>query len=205
VHIPTFPESQHPIVRSLAQLSDRDLLEALVRYPEQGKYFTALFCRYSPLLYALVRHGARSPVQGDYLFALTWRHLYHELRGSDSQGIDEEGENSLQSWLIRTAGFCASQIELPPVEDIGYDLKSASPPLWCYVELALDRLPPLERFVVLMSQTFDWNETRIAAYLQAESHMLSPAEVRETLSEGCRHLESALPDDIRAIYCAGDR
>ncbi|WP_198016809.1 RNA polymerase sigma factor [Rubidibacter lacunae] len=202
MRIPHFPEAQHPIVRSLATSSDRDLLADFREHPEQGKYFTALFCRYSPLIYALVRHGARSPVQADYLFALTWRHMYHELRGLDPLLVDDEGENSLQSWLVRTAGFCVSQIELPPPEDINYDLQAASPPLWCHLELAMDRLPPLERFVVLMAQTFHWNDTRIAAYLQAEEEMLSPAEVRAALQDGYRQLEQALPADIRAIYLA---
>ncbi|HEY9880406.1 MAG TPA: sigma-70 family RNA polymerase sigma factor, partial [Leptolyngbyaceae cyanobacterium] len=89
---------------------------------------------------------------------------------------------------------------VPDVESIHYSLKEASPPFWCYVEQALDRLPAVERLMVLMARTFRWSETRIAAYLQAEGERISPAQVRERLQIAYRNLEAALPQDIRAIY-----
>ena len=61
-------------------------------------------------------------------------------------------------------------------------------------------IPPLQRLIALMSQTFKWSEARIAAYLQAEGEVLSPAEVRELLQSGLKQLQQALPGDIRAIY-----
>jgi hypothetical protein len=67
--IPTFPECSHPIVRSLAHYSDQELLTLFQRHPDEGQYFATIFCRYSPMLYTLIRHSARSPVQADYLFA----------------------------------------------------------------------------------------------------------------------------------------
>jgi hypothetical protein len=92
VQIPHFSESNHPIVKSLFHHSDQELLTLFQRYPEQGKYFTAIFCRYSPIVFTLIRHSARSPVQADYLFALTWRHIFYELRG-----LDLRNDNS--SWV----------------------------------------------------------------------------------------------------------
>ncbi|NJM46184.1 MAG: hypothetical protein HC860_08370 [Alkalinema sp. RU_4_3] len=50
--IPVFPEAQHSLIKSLAQQSDQALLELFARYPETGQYFVALFCRYTPLIYA---------------------------------------------------------------------------------------------------------------------------------------------------------
>jgi hypothetical protein len=104
--------------------------------------------------------------------------------------------------LLNITAICINRAELPPIESIHYDLKAASPPLWCYLERALDLLPPMSRLMVLMAQTFNWSETRISAYLRAEGENLSPSEVRVKLEEGYRLLEQALPDDVREIYLA---
>ncbi|HEY9726869.1 MAG TPA: sigma-70 family RNA polymerase sigma factor [Chroococcales cyanobacterium] len=200
MQIPHFSEANHPIVKSLFHQSDRELLTLFQRHPEQGKYFTAIFCRYSPIVYTLIRHSARSPVQADYLFALTWRHIYHEMRGLNLNYDTTPGSASFQNWLINQTAICINQAELPPVESIHYDLQSAPPPLWCYLEQALEQLPPVIRLMVVMAQTFNWSETRIAAYLQAEGEVISPAQVRIQLQQGYHLLENALPEDIRAIY-----
>jgi hypothetical protein len=205
MQIPTFPEANHPLVKSLFHHSDDELLTLFQRYPDAGKYFTVIFCRYSPIVYTLIRHSARSPVQADYLFALTWRHIYYELGGLNLTS-PESGEESLtmQSWLINMTAFCINEIKLPPTEAIHYSLEATSPPLWCYVEQALDQLPPILRLIVLVSQTFHWSETRIAAYLQAEGEAIAPHEVANLLQEGYRMLEDKLPTDIRAIYFGED-
>ncbi len=202
--IPTFPECNHPIVKSLAHYSDQELLTLFQRHLESGQYFVAIFCRYSPMVYTLIRHTARSPVQADYLFATTWRHIFYELAGLDLRATGAAGEAmTLQSWLINVTAICINQAELPPVEAIHYDLNATSPPLWCYLERALDQLPPTLRLIVLMAQTFNWSETRISAYLRAEGEALAPEQVRVQLQEGYRLLEVALPEDIRAIYLTG--
>ncbi|MCA1991161.1 MAG: sigma-70 family RNA polymerase sigma factor [Coleofasciculus sp. S288] len=200
MQIPHFPQSNHPIVKSLFHHGDQDLVTLFQRHPEQGKYFTAIFCRYSPIVFTLIRHSARSPVQADYLFALTWRHIFYELRGLDLRYNSAAGSSSFQNWLINQTAICINQADLPPVESIHYDLLSAPPPLWCYLELALEQVPPAIRLMVVMAQTFHWSETRIAAYLQAEGEVISPAQVRVQLQQGYQLLEAALPDDIRAIY-----
>ncbi|MGE5660029.1 MAG: sigma-70 family RNA polymerase sigma factor [Actinomycetota bacterium] len=199
---PQFPELNHPIVKSLFHLSDQELLTLLQNHPEEGKYFTAIFCRYAQIVYTLIRHSVRSPVQADYLFAQTWLHIYHELRGLDlRETTDPNGGNlTLQNWLINVTAVRINEAVLPPVESIHYSLQAASPPLWCYTKEALDLLPPLLRLVVLMAQTFRWSETRIAAYLQAEGEPISPAQVKALLEKGYQTLEANLPADIRAIY-----
>jgi hypothetical protein len=203
VQIPNFPECNHELVTSLSQLSDRDLLQAFRQQPESGRYFTALFCRYSTLVFTLIRHSAKSPVQADYLFALTWRHVLHELNGLEltADGKDPEGKPfSLQSWLINLTALCINQAELPEAESIHYALQEAPPPLWCYVERSLDQISAVERLMVVMAQTFRWSDTRIAAYLQAEGESMTPAQVRQQLQVAYQNLEAALPEDIRAIY-----
>nr|WP_202895685.1 sigma-70 family RNA polymerase sigma factor [Iningainema tapete] len=182
-------------------LSDEELLNLFQHHPDAGRFFTAIFCRYSPIVYTLIQHSARSPVQADYLFALVWRQVYSELGGLNLDNSQGAKENlTLQNWLINMTARCINEIELPPTEAIHYSLKTTSPPLWCYVEQALDQLPPMLRLMVLMAQTFHWSETRIAAYLQAEGEAIAPNEVANFLQEGYRMLEEKLPADIRAIY-----
>ncbi|HEY9643359.1 MAG TPA: sigma-70 family RNA polymerase sigma factor [Coleofasciculaceae cyanobacterium] len=202
MQIPSFPECSHDLVNSLSHHSDQELLTLFQRHPDEGKYFTAIFCRYSPIVYSLIRHSVRSPVQADYLFAVTWRHIYYELGGLDlHQPPSADGKPfTLQSWLINITAVCINRMELPPVESIHYTLEEASPPLWCYVEQALDRLLPIHRLMVLMAQTFHWSETRIAAYLQAEGEILKPGEVKQRLHAAYQELEAALPQDISEIY-----
>lgn len=204
VTIPTFPECSHPLIKSLVHYSDQDLLTLFQRHPDSGQYFAAIFCRYSPMVYTLIWHSARSPVQAEYLFATTWRHIFHELGGLDLRSIGNGSDAvTLQSWLINVTAICINRAELPPVEAIHYSLKEAPPPLWCYLERALDQLPPLLRIIVMMAQTFHWSETRISAYLQAEGEVISPAEVRVRLREGYRLLEETLPADVRELYLNG--
>ena len=204
MQIPHFSESNHPIVKSLFHHSDQELLTLFQRHPEQGKYFTAIFCRYSPIAFTLIRHSARSPVQADYLFALTWRHIFYELNGLDLRDDNTPGSNSFQNWLINMTAVCINQADLPPVESIHYNIQAAPPPFWCYLEQAMEKLPAAIRLMVVMAQTFHWSETRIAAYLQAEGEVISPAQVRTQLSQGYQLLEEALPDDIREIYLGGE-
>ncbi|MCC5606408.1 sigma-70 family RNA polymerase sigma factor [Nostoc sp. CHAB 5834] len=205
MQIPHFPEANHPLVKSLFHHSDHELLTLFQQNPDAGKYFTVIFCRYSPIVYTLIRHSARSPVQADYLFALTWRHIYYELGGLNLTA-PESGKEALtmQNWLINMTAFCINEIKVPPTEAIHYSLQATSPPLWCYVQQALDQLPPVLRLIVLMAQTFHWSETRIAAYLQAEGEAIAPDEVANFLQEGYRMLEDKLPTDIRAIYFGED-
>ncbi|MEH2435616.1 MAG: sigma-70 family RNA polymerase sigma factor [Nostoc sp.] len=205
MQIPHFPEANHPLVKSLFHHSDHELLTLFQQNPDAGKYFTVIFCRYSPIVYTLIRHSARSPVQADYLFALTWRHIYYELGGLNLTD-SESGKEALtmQNWLINMTAFCINEIKVPPTEAIHYSLQATSPPLWCYVQQALDQLPPVLRLIVLMAQTFHWSETRIAAYLQAEGEAIAPSEVADFLQEGYLMLEDKLPTDIRSIYFGED-
>lgn len=221
MQIPTFPECDHNLVKSLIHHSDYALVDMLQKSPTDGKYFTALFCRYSPVVYSLIRHSAKSPVQADYLFALTWRHILNELSGIDLSPIrarqqaqvDAESEAeanaisrdlatefSLQGWLINLTAAHINQAVLPDVESIHYSLSDAPPPLWCYTERALDSLSPMHRLIVLMAQTFEWSDTRIAAYLQAEGKHVSPADVQVELQAAYQSLERSIPEDVRAIY-----
>ncbi|NER37570.1 MAG: sigma-70 family RNA polymerase sigma factor [Oscillatoria sp. SIO1A7] len=201
VQLPNFPESNHPIVKSLFHYTDRELVTLFQRHPDEGKYFTAIFCRYASIVYSLIQHQIKSPVQGDYLFSLTWQHIFHELRGLDLYRAENTvNQFTLQTWLINTTAICTKESKLPPVESIHHSLEASPPPLWCYIREALDLLPAALRLVVVMAETFHWSETKISAYLQAENEQISPADVTALLEEGYRRLESLLPADIRSMY-----
>lgn len=224
MQVPTFPECNHAAVKALIHRSDFELVDKFQRSPTDGKYFSAIFCRYSSVVYSLIRHSARSPVQADYLFALTWRHILNELGGIDLSGIraqvktnlattnlakpnpsgpaqpDLASNFSLQGWLINLTAAHINQAVLPEVEAIHYSLKDAPPPLWCYTERALECLSPRHRLIVLMAQTFEWSHTRIAAYLQAEGTQIAPAEVAAELAVAYQALTQAIPEDVRQIY-----
>jgi DNA-directed RNA polymerase specialized sigma24 family protein len=205
VQLPNFSEANHPMIQSLFHYSDRELLTLFQRYPDEGKYFTAIYCRYGSIVYSLIQHQVQSPVQVDYLFALTWRHMFHELRGLDlSAEVRENSKVTLQSWLINTTALCIRNCQLPQVESIHYSLQISPPPLWVYVQQALDLMPALMRIILIMDQTFHWSPTRIAAYLQAEGESISTAEVNSLLKEAYQRIESLLPPDIRSIYCAAE-
>lgn len=194
-------ESSHPLVKSLSHHSDQELLTLFQNHPDQGKYFVTIFCRYALIVYTLIGHSVRSPVQAEYLLCQTWRHIFYEMPGLNLRDCeDTQGSTTLQNWLINVTAICINRAELPPVESIHYSLKDAPPPLWCYVGQVLDQLDPLLRLTLVMAQTFHWSETRIAAYLQAEGEAISPTEVKELLQKGYRILQQDLPEDIRVIY-----
>lgn len=195
-------ESNHQVVQSLSHHSDRKLLTLFQNHPDLGKYFVAIFCRYAQIVYTLICHSVRSPVQADYLFSQTWRHIFYEMRGLNLQQAQEDQQegNTLQNWIINVTAICINQANLPAVESIHYSRKDAPPPLWCYVSQVLDGLDPLLRLVLIMSQTFRWSEARISAYLQAEGESITPDKVRDLIKKANVTLVQNLPQDIRVIY-----
>jgi hypothetical protein len=196
--IPTFPESQHEILTSLAVYSDRELVSLHQLHPEQGKFFTALFCRYSSIVYSVVQHAVESQRQADYLFAICWRQIFQEIQRV-KLATDPTATN-WQNWLIDITGNTIETIEIPPSAQIKYEIAAAPPPLWCYLEQGLDRLPPLSRLIVVMTQSLKWNESRISAYLQGEGQKIPAAHIPQYLAAGYEQLEADLPQDIRDIY-----
>jgi hypothetical protein len=196
--IPIFPESQHKIIESLTQYSDLDLVSLHQLHPKQGKFFAALFCRHGAIVYNVVQHTAQSPIQIDYLFAMAWREIFLALQRVQLS-LHPETIN-WQNWLIDLTGHTLDRLEIPPPEQTRYSLTNAPPPLWCYVEQGLDRLPPLSRLIVVMNQNLNWNEQRISAYLHGEGEKIPATSIPQYLAVGYQQLEATLPQDIRDIY-----
>ncbi|MEB3212196.1 MAG: sigma-70 family RNA polymerase sigma factor, partial [Leptolyngbyaceae bacterium] len=83
MQVPQFPECQHLLVTALSEKTDQELVSLFQMHPTQGKYFVALFCRYSADIYTLIQKDVRSPVQGEYLFSMVWKQIHHELQHLD--------------------------------------------------------------------------------------------------------------------------
>lgn len=195
--IPTFPEADREIIKSLAVYSDRELVSLHQLHPEQGKFFTALFCRYAAIVHSVVQQAVESQVQADYLFAMAWRQIFEEL---DRVKLSAPEATNWQSWTIDITGSTLDRTEVPPADRIRYSLAAAPPPLKYYLERALDRIPPLSRLIVVMNQNLKWNEQRICAYLQGEGQKIPAASIPAYLAEGYRQMEAAIPEDIRDLY-----
>ncbi|MBV5257658.1 sigma-70 family RNA polymerase sigma factor [Synechococcus moorigangaii CMS01] len=197
LQIPSFSETNHPLIQALHHYSDSDLLAFCQRYPEQGKYFVGIFCRYAPVVYTLIGNEGRSPVQTDYLFALIWRQIFHEMRPLN---LEAQGFPSFQQWLLQLTAAYRDSLEMPPVESITYDIQRTAPPLWCYLEQALDLMPPLPRLVVVLADNFHWSPTRISAHLQGLGEDLTIEDVEYWLNQGRQLILEELPADICQIY-----
>ena len=202
MQLPEFTEAHHPLVKSLLKLSDQALVQGFQQFPDQGQYFTAIFCRYGALSYSLLQYMARSSLQVDYLFARMWRNTFYELRHLDLSALaTNEGESfSLQTWITNKVAVCINEGELPAIETVQYSLNHAPPPLWCYLQVALEQLPALLRLILVLSQTFHWSSARIAGVLQAEGEDIEAAQIPLKLQEAYQQLQQVLPEDLQDIY-----
>lgn len=196
--IPTFPEAKHEIIEFLASCSDLELVNLHSAYPDQGRFFTALFCRYHGIVYTTVQHAFESVEQTNYLFAIVWRRIFQQL--SQVKYLNPVNVANWQSWIIDIAGSTISQVEVPHPANIRYSLSMVSPPLWCYLEQGLDRIPPLFRLIIVMSQNLNYTDEQICAYLIEEGQNIDVVAIPAHLAEGYQLLEATLPEDIRLIY-----
>ncbi len=196
-------ERQHPLIQPLLGRSDEELIQAFQDERDRGCYFIALYCRYAPLVYSILQHHGKSPIQIDYLFAKTWQSLFFSLDlvelTPEGIKIGDEEASSVRNWIVnRTAALI--QDELPGVEHITYSLKAAPPPLWCYLEASLAYLPALTRLVLVTTQTFHWSLERVRAYLEVQGENVPLETLQEHLEQGFAMLADRLPSDVREIY-----
>lgn len=200
IKLPTIPEANHPLIQPLLSQSDQELLQLIRQHPHQGRYFTALFCRYSDFIYTLFNQHANFYVQVDYLFAQTWRSIFQLLSDPQDPPNIDFSQPGLLNLIADQVAARILQEPLPPVESIHYSLSAAPPPLWCYLETSLDQMPAETRLIMVMAQTFHWSIPRIVAYLESEGQKRSPEEVQAKVNEGYRLLKKSLPEDICEIY-----
>lgn len=201
--LPVISERHHSLIQPLMDWSDRDLVQALQSKRDRGCYFIALFARYGPLVYSVLQHHGRSPVQVEYLYAKTWQEIFfslHEIEfTSEGVQVGEEAAPSLRTWIVnRTANTVHEK--LPGIEHITYVLNDAPPPFWCYLEATLAYLPALTRLILVATQTFHWTPERIQAYLEIQGERLTPEEIHHHLQQGFELLTDCLPADVRSIY-----
>ncbi len=195
-----FPEASHPLIKPLLEYDDRELLNSLQYHSDEGKYFLAIFCRYSELIYTLISSSVSSEIFANYIFALVWQQIFSQLFTLELDAEGEPEQQSLSNWLIYVTNLMITQFKSISLESINNDLPPTSLPLKFYLEQALDRLPPLNRLLVVVSEKFAWSKEKIIKYLEQQGEILSLADVELYLREGYQILESDLPSDIRSIY-----
>lgn len=214
--VPKITEIGHPLIVPLLEKSDRELLSLFQAHPNLGRYFVAIFCRYQQIIYVLTHDAARSRAQADYLFAQTWERIYRELNQKlRSQKIEtiNTSQNSLQNFLIDITGAVINSTDTEVIKDTAQDINNSdsdrmTPPLFlCYLNLALEELPPDLRLVLVLSHTFNWSSGRIAAYLQSEGDSVRDAlsryhvkDINELILEANLALVRLIPQDIQEIY-----
>jgi hypothetical protein len=200
MEISPLPEANHPLIQALLTYQDDELLSLLQYHPERGKYFLAIFCRYSELIYTVITSSVSSEIVANWIFALAWQQIFTQLSTLELEPEGEPEGQSLSNWLIYLTSLTIAESESISVESINEDLSFTSLPLKFYLEQALDRLPPLNRLILVMTEKFAWSKEKIVTYLHEQGEIVSLAEVETYLQEGYQMLESNLPSDISSIY-----
>lgn len=193
-----FPETEHPVIASLNEYSDHQLLVLHKNNPEQGKYFAAIFSRYHEMIYTLIISSVDFPPHADFFFAVTWERIFHQLGDLVLEDSHSPELNSLQNWLIYQTALSLTQIK--PPSTLKNQQEKVSPPLWCYLRVAISQLLPLWRIILMMSENLEWSTTRITAYLQAEGENITKEQVESYLEQAKNSIQQSLPQDIREIY-----
>jgi hypothetical protein len=200
VSIPIFSEANHPLIRSLNARDERELAVLARENPARGKFLAAFFCRYGAITYSLAQHVAPHDLQRDYCFATAWQKMFAKLITMEAAELPIADADIWQSWTIdNIAGFFRS-ITIPPVGAIRYRLAQASPPLWYYLDLALEQIEPLDRLTIVLDREYGGDPTTISQQLQREAVEIPPADIPAKIATAYESLTQAIPADIRTIY-----
>ncbi|NJK64891.1 MAG: hypothetical protein HC921_21285 [Synechococcaceae cyanobacterium SM2_3_1] len=198
-----WPECRSSLVRGLSIYSDHELVTHLQNHPEQGRYFIALFCRFERQLDAQLRTYPLQLTESQRHWI--WQQLFLELsqlRLSHPEGL------TLPTWFAQQVDRLMSVVEVAPKEQSDQEsfsereqaLAEISPVLGCYIQQALAKLPPDQRFVLVLHDTFRWSEHQILTQLRQEGFPLSSAATLNLIQEARQTLFRELPGDIRALY-----
>lgn len=197
VQIPHFFEADHELIRSLRSSSDTELIQGCCQEMDQAKFFTAFFCRYSAVTYSIFQHVSNSQIQVDYTFARAWQHIFERIQQLDEQRINN---TVWQNWVVDIAGNFLDNFQVPPIEEIHYQLATVSPPLLCYVQRSLNLMQPLLRLMLMMDKHWHWSASSIASHLRAEGEQFEDSDLPLYLAESQKAFEKTLPIDLHEIY-----
>jgi hypothetical protein len=194
-------EITHPIIEPLLKKTDRELLAEFQTDRHKEKFLVAIFCLYGQIIYRLTNDAGRSPQIANYLFTKTWERIEQELRSVPINTV-----NSLQNLLIDITGvvinsFAADELEIGMFADNANksDLQNPVSPIFlCYLHQTLDRLPYDLRLVLVLTHTWQWSSSRIAAYLQSEGESID--NIDKLISKAEFEILRLLPLDIQEIY-----
>lgn len=196
-----FPEEKNNLIEPLLSYQDSDLLNLFQQNLEQGKYFVAIFCRHSPLIYTLISHSISSEPIVNYLFSIIWREIFQQLPELKLDELNLDAElQSLSNWLIYITGVGIAKYESISSPSFDKNLPARYLPVKCYLEKSLEQLPPLYRLILVLSENFDWTSEQIVDYLQQQGEKMNILDLEAYLEEGYQMLLDNLPKDISFIY-----
>ncbi len=192
---PVWPECHSSIIEGLSVHPDQELLQLFQRQPTQARYFVGIVCRFSPVIESLLQ--ARLPeAQHTFWRRRVWQHLYTKIRSLDLYRTED-----LRAWFKAQGEQVLSQrqgVEIPePQLNAASEL---SPALSCYLTDGLAQIAPDLRFILILSDRFQWTLEDITSQLIQEGYEVSVEETQNLLAEARHQLFEALPVDIRALY-----
>ena len=194
-----FPEVDHTLIQPLLSMDDFQLLDLWQKYPMQGRYSVAIFCRYTPHTFNLLNS---IPTQGitEYLFNYSWQIIFSNLSYLSSTSENQIAGTSLKSWIEEILNSIIEEYETLKITPPKPTLPARYFPLQYYLERALPNIHPFYRLILVTKEKFTWQDSQILDYLQQKGHILSSEELRSYYNQAYQHLLPHIPDDIHDIY-----
>ncbi len=195
-----FPEVKHPLIKPLLEYSDQELVNLFQQEPDQGKYFVAIFCRYSALVKTIITDSVSSYEEVPFLERLTWNNIFSSLPQLSLTQATESEIQTLANWLSQITRITLEENDLKPFDLLKPNLEIRLLPLNFYLEKALNQFPPLHRLIFLLTEKFSWSGEQIIAYLEQQGELITIPDLESYLEDSYYLLETNLPQDIRSIY-----
>jgi hypothetical protein len=200
VEIDIFPEVKHPLIEPLLTYADLQLVNLCQQHQGEGKYFVAIFCRHHALVRSIITDSVSSPEEIDFLEQWVWQNIFDELPQLQLPSDPESEFESLTNWLISITKTILNQPNLPSLDLLKPQGEERLLPLNFYLELALDKLPPLHRLIFLLHEKFSWSAEQISKYLKLQGEIISLPDLEAYLQDSYSLVNTYIPEDIRLIY-----
>lgn len=194
-----FPEVNHALIQPLLAMDDSQLLNLWQQYPDEGKYSVAVFCRYTHQTFTLL-NNIHTEGMTEYLFTYSWHLIFSKLSDSYLYQTQKNKLTSLENYIEKIVKDVIEEHETSQIIPPKPTLPSRYFPLQYYLELALPRIHPFYRLILVTKEKFAWQNTQILDYLSQKGHNLSSQELREYYAQAYQELLGKIPDDIYYIY-----
>ncbi|BAQ63239.1 hypothetical protein [Geminocystis sp. NIES-3709] len=189
-------ELNHELIKPLQDLDDLKLWQLWQKSPHQARYLIVLFYRYAYLTDMINNDLNNIETQQQY-FERLWFFLFDRLSTYNIQ------ENSLLSEVITqliNQFFNEEKVIVTQTYQNDYNLQIRYLPLKYYLQKNLDKLPYLERIILVTKDKFTWEDEKILQYLRQQKQEVTLAEIKAYYTQAHSRLLNLLPIDIISIY-----